>query len=123
VKINGAVPIRVERRPKPRVHELLAAFIHKSFAGVVDCFLFGLLRVLDGIVIMVLSMCMPLIELTLIIILVPGVRGVVTWVRRRRPTRHRCLVGATLLGGPGNIFVLLGPLLTIRVHPGIRDIK
>jgi cell division protein FtsX len=62
----------VEKRPKLRVRGLLAAFIHRSFT--VDGFLIGLLGVPDGIVIMALFGCMPLIELTLIL-LVAGVRG------------------------------------------------
>jgi hypothetical protein len=76
VNVNGVVPIGVEKRPKLRVRGLLAAFIHRSFTVVVDGFLIGLLGVPDGIVIMALFGCMPLIELTLIL-LVAGVRGVV----------------------------------------------
>jgi hypothetical protein len=88
VKVNRAVPIGVEKRPKPRVCRLLAAFIHRSFMVVVDGALLGLLGVPDVIVIVALFGCMPLIELMLILLLVVGVRGVVTWLRRRRPTRH-----------------------------------
>jgi hypothetical protein len=91
VKVNGAVPIRVEKRPKPRVRGLLAVFIYKSFVVVVDGALLGLLGVPDGIEIVALFGCMPLIELTLILVLVAGVRRVVTWARRRWPTRHRRL--------------------------------
>jgi hypothetical protein len=47
----------------------------------------------------------------------------VMWARRRRPTRHKHLAKATLLGRPNNILLLLGPLLMTRVHPGIRDIE
>jgi hypothetical protein len=76
MKVNGAVPISVEKRPKPRVHGLLAALIHRSFAVAVDGALLGLLGVPDGIVIMALYGCMPLIELMLILLLVTVVRGV-----------------------------------------------
>jgi hypothetical protein len=75
VKVNGAVPIRVEKRPKLRVRGLLAAFIHRSFAVVVDGFLLGLLGVPYGIVIVALFGCMPLIVFMLIILLIAGVRG------------------------------------------------
>jgi hypothetical protein len=77
VKVNGAVPIGVEKNPKPRVCRLPATFIHRSFTIEVDGFLLGLLGVPDGIVIMALFGCMPLIELTPTL-LVAGVRGVVT---------------------------------------------
>jgi hypothetical protein len=45
--------------------------------------LLGLLGVPDGIVIMTFLRSMPLIELTLILLIIVGVRGVVTQVRRR----------------------------------------
>jgi hypothetical protein len=44
-------------------------------------------------------------------------------VRRRRPTRHGRLTGATALGGLSHILPVLGPLLAMWVHPGIRDIE
>jgi hypothetical protein len=64
---------------------------------------------------------MLLKHLTIILILFARVRRVVTW-RRRRPTRHRCLalVNTTPLGGPDLISLVLGPLLTTRVHPETR---
>jgi hypothetical protein len=65
---------------------------------------------------------MPLKHLTLFLIFIAGVRGVVTWTRRRSTTR-RCLVGATPLGGPDRILPVLGPFLVIRIHPGIREME
>jgi hypothetical protein len=64
---------------------------------------------------------MPLIELMLILLLITRVRGVMTRVRRRRSTGHGCLAGLTPLGGPDHILPLLGLLLTVRIHPEIRD--
>jgi hypothetical protein len=71
-----------------------------------------------------LNRCMPLKHLTVIFPFIARVRGVVMWARRRlRPMSHRRLVGATLLGGPGRILQVLGPLLMTRVHPEIRRVK
>jgi hypothetical protein len=36
---------------------------------------------------------------------------------------YRCLAGATLLGGPSCILMVLGPFLTMRIHPEIRRIE
>jgi hypothetical protein len=123
VKVDRVVPIRMEKRPKPRVHGLLAAFLHRSFTVGVDSVLLCPLGVPNGIVITTLLGSMPLIELTLIMLLVIGVRGVVTWLRRRRPTRHSRLAWTTLLAGPGHILLILGSFLTTWVHPEIRDIE
>jgi hypothetical protein len=73
----------MEKRPKLRVRRLLAALIDRGFMGDVDSVLLGLLGVPDGIVIMTFLRSMPLIELTLILLIIVGVRGVVTQVRRR----------------------------------------
>jgi hypothetical protein len=71
-----------------------------------------------------LNRCMPLKHLMVIFPFIARVRGVVMWARRRlRPMSHMHLVGATLLGGPGRILQVLGPLLMMRVHPEIRRVK
>jgi hypothetical protein len=87
VKVDGAVPIGVEKRPKPRVHRLLAAFIHRSFTVVVDGFLLGLLGAPDVIVIIALLRIMPLIHLMLIMHLVARMRGV---IGGRRIAARKC---------------------------------
>jgi hypothetical protein len=89
----------------------------------IDCTLLCLLGISDGHVAGPLNMCMPLKHLTVIHPIIAGVRGVVTWARRRRPTRHRHLAGVTPLGGPGRILPILGPFLTMRVHPEIREME
>jgi hypothetical protein len=110
----------MEKRSKLRVRRLLVAFIDRGFMGGVDSVLLGLLGVPDGIVIMTFLRSMPLIELTLILLIITGVRGVVTWVRRRS-TGHGRLVGSTPLGGPDQILSLLGLLLPTRIYPKVRD--
>jgi hypothetical protein len=122
VEIDRMVPVGVEKGPKERITRLLAAFIHKGFTIVIDCTLLHLLRVLDGHVGRPLNRCMPLKHLMVILILVAGVRRVVTWLRRR-PTSHRRLVSATLLGAPGHILPMLCPFLMTRVHPEIREMR
>jgi hypothetical protein len=92
----------MEKRPKPRVHRLLATLIDRCFMGDVDGVLLGLLEVPDGIVIIVFLGSMALIELTLILLIITGVREVVTRARRRA-MRYGCLAGSTLLGCPGHI--------------------
>jgi hypothetical protein len=108
------VPVGVEKGPKARITGLFAAFIHRGFTIHIDCTLLCLLGVLDGQVGGPLNRCMPLKHLT--VILIAGVRRVVMWARR--PTSHRCLAGATLLGGPSRILPVLGPFLVMRVHKG-----
>jgi hypothetical protein len=115
VEVDGVVPIVVKKRPKKAIHGLLVPSIYRSFVVCIDCALLGLLGIFDGQVVGALNGCMPLEELTVILLLVIGVRGVV--MRRRRMTGHNCLARATPLGGPDNILPLLGPLLTTRVHP------
>jgi hypothetical protein len=110
----------VEKRPKPRITGLLATFIHRSFTIVIDRVLLCLLGISDGHVGRPLNRCMPLKHLTVFLILIDGVRRMVTWMRRR-PTNHRRLAGATLLGGPDHILPVLGHFLVMRVHPKIRE--
>jgi hypothetical protein len=95
-------PIEMVKRPKPRVRGLLTALIDRGFTASVDSVLLGLLGVPYGIVIIVFLGSMPLIELTLILFIITGVRGVVTRARKRS-TRYGCLVGPTPLGGPDHI--------------------
>jgi hypothetical protein len=60
----------------------------------------------------------PLIELALILLIVAGVRGVMTWARKMS---RKSFAGATSLGGgPSHIMLLLGLLLTVGVHPEMR---
>jgi hypothetical protein len=92
----------MEERQKMKVRRLLAALIDKGFTTGVDSALLGLLGVPDGIVIITFLGSMPLIELTLILLIITGVRGVVTRARKRS-TRYGCLVGPTPLGGPDHI--------------------
>jgi hypothetical protein len=82
------VPIRVEERPNSRIRGLLVAFIHRSFTVGNDCALLGLLGILDGKVIGTLLSCMPLEELTVILLLDVGVRRVVTRSQRRTGRKH-----------------------------------
>jgi hypothetical protein len=82
--------------------------------------LLGLLGVPDGIVIMAFLESMSLIEFTLILFIIAGVRGVVTRARRRS-TGHGCHADPTSLGGPGHILSLLGLLLLASIHPEGRD--
>jgi hypothetical protein len=115
------VPVGVEKGPKARITGLFAAFIHRGFTIHIDCTLLCLLGVLDGQVGGPLNRCMPLKHLIVILILIAGVRRVVMWARR--PTSHRCLAGATLLGGPGRILPVLGPFLVMRVHTKAREVE
>jgi hypothetical protein len=78
----------MKKRPKTRVCRLLVALIDRCFSGCVDIVLLGLLGVPDGIVIIAFLGSMLLIGLTLILLIIAGVRGVVTWARRRS-TGHR----------------------------------
>jgi hypothetical protein len=48
------------------------------------------------------------------LLLIAGMRGVTGGLRIAACKR---LAGMAPLGGPGNILLLLGPLLTTRVHP------
>jgi hypothetical protein len=70
-----------------------------------------------------LNRSMLLKHLTVILILIAGVRRVV--MRRRRPTRHGCLAlaGATLHGSLGHILSVLGPLLMTRIRLEIRRVE
>jgi hypothetical protein len=120
MEIYRMVPIRVEKRPKPRITGLLATFTHRGFTIVIDCTLFCLLRIFDGHVGGPFNRFMPLKHLTVFLILITGVRRMVTWMRRR-PTNHRCIADVTLLGGPDHILPVLGPFLAMRVHPEIRE--
>jgi hypothetical protein len=97
-----------------RIMGLLATFIHMGFTIVIDSAL------LCGYVGGPLNRCMPFKHLTLFLIIIAGVRGVVT---RRRSTIQRHLAEATTLGGLGHILPMLGPFLVMRIHPGIGDIK
>jgi hypothetical protein len=119
VEIDRTIPFGVENGPKVGTTGLLAAFIHRGFTIVIDCTLLCLLGVLDGQVGRPLNRRMPLKHLTVILILIAGVRRMVTWMRRR-PMNCRHLAGAPLLGAPDHILSVLGPLLTTRVHPEIR---
>jgi hypothetical protein len=61
----------------------------------------------------------PLIKLMLILLIIAGVRGVMT---RARKMSCKSFAGATSLGGhPSHILLLLGPLLTAGVHPEMRQ--
>jgi hypothetical protein len=114
----------MEKRQKMKVRGLLAALIDKGFTTGVDSVLLGLLGVPDGIVIITFLGSMPLIELTLILLIITGVRGVVTRARRRS-TRYCCLAREASLegGGSGHILVMLGSLLRARIHPEIKYMK
>jgi hypothetical protein len=118
VEIDRMVLVGVEERPKARISGLFVAFIHRGFTILIDC----LLGVAEGHVGGPLHRCMPLKHHTVIIPLIAGVRGVVTWARRR-PMNHWHLAGATPLGGPSHILVVLGPFLTTRIHPEIKDME
>jgi hypothetical protein len=66
----------------------------------------------------------PLKHLMVILSLIVVMRGVVTWARRRMmPKRHGRITGVTPFGGPGHILLVLGPLLVMRVHPEIRELR
>jgi hypothetical protein len=64
---------------------------------------------------------MLLKHLMVILILIAGVRRVLTW--RRRLMSSKCFARATPLGGPSHILPMLGPLVTMRVHLEIRRVK
>jgi hypothetical protein len=63
---------------------------------------------------------MPLKHFMIICIFVTGVRGM---MMRRRMTPCKRLAGAASLGGggAGHILTMLGSLLTVRIHPEIRE--
>jgi hypothetical protein len=111
----------VEERQK-RIMGLLVAIIHRGFTVLIDCTLLCLLGLSEGHVSRPLNQCMTLKHLTVVLLLIAGVRGVLPWVRSWRPTRHGRLAGATLLGGPDHILPRLGPLLPTRIHPEIRRV-
>jgi hypothetical protein len=114
----------MEKRQKMKVRRLLAALIDKGFTTGVDSALLGLLGVPDGIVIITFLGSMPLIELTLILLIITGVRGVVARAGRRS-TRYGCLAREASLegGGSGHILAMLGSLLRARIHPEIKYMK
>jgi hypothetical protein len=123
MEIDRTVPIRLEKRPKLRIMGLLATFIHRGFTIVIDCARLCLLGISDGHVGGPLNRCMPLKHFMVFLIFIARVRGVVMWTWRRRSMSYRCLAGATLLGGPSCILMVLGPFLTMRIHPEIRRIE
>jgi hypothetical protein len=109
VEVDWMVPVWVEKRPKVRVTGLLVVLIDWSFSVFIDSALLWLFGVADGIMILALLRSIPLIKLMLILLIVTGVRGVMT---RARKTSRKSFVGATSLGwGPDHILLLHGPLL------------
>jgi hypothetical protein len=64
---------------------------------------------------------MPLKHLTIILILIAGVRRMVTG--RLGITPYKRLAGSTPLERPGGILSLHAPFLMVRVHPEIREKK
>jgi hypothetical protein len=117
VEIDRPVPIRVKECPKMRVTGLLAALIHWSFMVVIDGALLHLLGVAEGHVGGPLNRRMIFKHFTIISLFIAGVRRM---MRRRRgvtPCKH--LAEAASLGGrgSGHILMILGSLLTVRIHP------
>jgi hypothetical protein len=106
-----------------RIMGLLATFTHRGFTIIVDSAMLCLLEISDGHVEGLFNRCMSLKHLTLFLIFITRVRGVVMWMTRRRSTTHMCLAGATPLGGPDCILLVLGPFLTMRIHPEIREME
>jgi hypothetical protein len=106
------VLVGVEKLPKARIMGLFAAFICRGFTIHIDCTLLCLLGVLDGQVAGPLNECMHPKHLTVILILVAGLRRMV--MGRRRMTAH--LAETAPLGGLSNLLPLLASLLPTRIH-------
>jgi hypothetical protein len=88
IEVNGAIPIRMKVRPKPRVRALFAALIHRITTVLIDYFLLGLLGVLVRHAVGALNGRVDLEHLTTIFIFLARVRRVVMQVRRWRWMSH-----------------------------------